>query len=245
MYAMIFLNDKDIDALKKHFDILISNWLKDYTFTRDVQVEVCRVKREDILQQHGVTSVDKNGLAAKYNDNLFKWENLIFSEVLHLCPRDSVFHSSISHIKKLFLKEIVNAENHEDAEANENKLFPSAIDAYLCVSIKNSDIGCFDLFASHSYFAAMIGKSDKVLSQANLENRESAIKKIKVPIRFSLDFGEISFENLLKMELGSVFISDIPLENQFSVDVCDTRIAAASMGKKSDNLAFLLKGKSA
>jgi hypothetical protein len=241
---MIFLNGKDIDTLKRHFELLIGNWLKDYTFTRDLQIEISHVKRDDFLAKNGKSSVSENGLAIKYCDSEFKWESLIFSDALHLCPRDSTFNASLLYIKRSFLKEILNIGNFESVEEQESKLFPAAIDAYLRVSITNADVGCLDFFASHSRFALMINKSAKSLSQISLESRESAIKKIKIPMSFSLNFGEIAFKDLLKMENGTVFISELPLENEFSVSICNANVTTASMGKRLDNLAFLLKGKS-
>jgi hypothetical protein len=221
---MIFLNGKDIDTLKRHFELLIGNWLKDYTFTRDLQIEISHVKRDDFLAKNGKSSVSENGLAIKY------------------C--DSAFNASLLYIKRSFLKEILNIGNFESVEEQESKLFPAAIDAYLRVSITNADVGCLDFFASHSRFALMINKSAKSLSQISLESRESAIKKIKIPMSFSLNFGEIAFKDLLKMENGTVFISELPLENEFSVSICNANVTTASMGKRLDNLAFLLKGKS-
>lgn len=241
---MIFLNDKDIDTLKKHLELSIGNWLKDYTFTQSVQIDVSPIKRDNFLQKNGFLSVNENGLAVKYCDNAFEWENLIFSEFLYLCPRDTVFNASLLHIKKCFLKEVLNIDNLDFEVENNPQLFPSAIDAYVQISIKNDDIGCLDVFASHSYFALMIGKTTKSAS-INLESKESAIKTIKVPVSFSLDFGDIQFKDFLKIENGNVLVSTFPLENKFSVSLCDTNITTASMGKKSDHLAFLLNGKSA
>jgi hypothetical protein len=245
MYSVLFLNEKDMAVLKKQLVLSIENWLKDYTFTEQVSVEISKVRLNDFLARAGVSSVSEKGLAIKYCDSNFKWESLVFANALHLCPRDSIFSASLVQIKQAFLKEILDIEINKSTKESEFKLFPSAIDAYLQVRIENTEIGTLDFFASHSFFASMIGKSAKVSNKIDLEYREAVIKKIKVPINFSLDFGEISFENLLKMEVGSVFVSTLPLDNQFSVGLCDVKMAVASMGQKSNNLAFLLKGKSA
>lgn len=241
MYPIIFLNDVDLDELKKYLELRIADWIKDYTFTPKVSVEVYRVKLDDFVNKKGLAyNFQGHNLPVKCCEEEFHWEQFIFCDLLPECPIGSSFNGVVTTVKKSFYKEVFSISDGAENEPN----FMRSIDAYLQIRISGIDIGVINFYASHFFFALMIGRtSNALVNNSELMTRESSSIGVKVPVKFSLDFGDISFENLLKLDVGTIFTSKVELRNTFTMSLCDTPVARVSMGKKSENIAFLLKGK--
>lgn len=242
MYSLIFLNSQEQAKLQQQLQVSVENWLREYTLNQQVSIQVSPVKLLDFIELTGIAAFSRDGQVVKYCDQNLDWETMIYGDTLHMCPRDTLFTTTVSKIKNIFLEHLLGFESVISKE-KESTYFPSAIDAYLHIRIQNEEFGVFDYYAGHTHFANLIGKISSPVSRIKLEDRVVAANSIKIPVRVSLNFGEISFKSLLDMEPGCVIESEFPVDNQFSIELCNEAVATASMGKKSDNLAFLIKGK--
>ena len=239
MYPVLFLTNKEINLLKGKLDSKIRNWLKKYTLTSDLDINISRVKFNDFdgIKGHYLDAGGQ-GILVKYREEDFVWENLIFSSLSHLCPRDSVLLEVVSSIKESFFKEILGFSIDKKIA---QKTVRSVFDAYLKIHVSSRDVGDLTLLVSDSVFSSLIEKKMQHPPVDELQRVANAAASINVPLTFSLDFGAIDFTDILKMDVGNVVISNQELKNQISVSLCDSARAVAAMGKKDNNLAFIFK----
>jgi len=241
MYPLTFLNTDEVDELRHQVDLALQCWITAYTFTRDVIVEFSSVRLNDFVHMDGVFFCHEKSsdLSAKICDRDFNWQRFIFGDQLADCPQGKTLNAFVDDLKVIFFKEVFGVAL-DDCPFDGNVV--PAIDAYLHLRVSSTDIGAIDFFASHSFFALLSGK-DKKYPAVDLESRENAMRGVRIPLTFSLAFGDVSFESLLRINVGSVFVSEATVDNSFSMSVCDSSAAIAAMGKRKDKLAFLLKSK--
>lgn len=239
MYPALFFTNKDISLLKGQLDSKIRSWLQKYTLTGELDINISRAKFSDIEGINGCyLNTEHHDALAAYDEEDFSWENLIFSSLSNLCPRDSILHDVVANVKESFIKEIfgLSINRHEL-----KKPAPSMFDTYLKIKISNNDAGGLTFFVRDCVFVAHIEKKVQLSPGKELQQIGNAVADINVPLTFSLDFGAIEFSEILKMGVGNVVVSTQKLENQISVSLCESSRAVAAMGKKNSKLIFILK----
>lgn len=239
MHPVLFFTNKDIGLLKGQLDSKIRSWLQKYTLTGDLDIHISRAKFSDTDGIKGCyLNTEHHDALATYDEEDFSWENLVFSSLSHLCPRDSILNDVISNVKESFIKEIFGLSINRHGV---KKPTPSMFDTYLKIKISNNDAGVLTFFVSDCVFVAYIEKKVQLSPGKELQRVGNAVADINVPLTFSLDFGAIEFSEILKMGVGNVVVSTQKLENQISVSLCESSRAVAAMGKKNSKLAFILK----
>lgn len=239
MYPVLFFTNKDIGLLKGQLDSKIRSWLQKYTLTGDLDINISRAKFSDADGINGCyLNAGHHDALATYDEENFSWENLIFSSLSNLCPRDSILHDVISNVKESFIKEIFGLSINRHGV---KKPAPSMFDTYLKIKISNNDAGVLTFFVSDCVFVAYIEKKVQLSPDKELQQVGNAVADVNVPLSFSLDFGAIEFSEILKMGVGNVVVSTQKLENQISVSLCESSRAVAAMGKKNSKLTFILK----
>ncbi len=204
---------------------------KNYATGESEQYRTCRkVKSGEIIDL----------FSAKVTEG--SWEDLIFSRELQNIPKDEVLSHLIEDAKKQYIETLANALSGEAIAVYKNDAYrvpPSILVGDFSLAFRVSINGA-TLEISVPIYESMSGVRPKTNRSETIRKLDVFLLPNEVQANIQLKLGEFDIGELKDLSEGDVLSSNVPLFQEFTVDINNTVVAQAFLGKQENQKAVLL-----